>query len=78
MKIVAVITGMVGAAAVLVPLCTMLITTPAFTRLAEENANQESVQVASHLANSFPSRERIIASRNLPTDLPAEAGTAHI
>ena len=62
-----------GAVIVLLPLCVMFIIAPSFTRLAEENANQESFRVASHLAASLAAESGAIASGGLAKDFPAEA-----
>jgi PAS domain S-box-containing protein len=73
MRIISVFTTIIAATIVILPLCIIFIIDPAFTRLAEENANQESVLVATHLAASLLAEDGDIAARRLPLNFAAEA-----
>ena len=73
MRLFTPLTGTIGAVIVFLPFCVIFVISPAFTRLAEENANQESVLVASHLAASLLAEEGDIATRHLPSNFPVEA-----
>lgn len=67
------LTGIIGLTIVFLPLCIIFVTAPAFTRLAEENANQESVLVASHLAATLLAEGGDITAKRLPPRFPEEA-----
>lgn len=75
MRTVSVITGGIGTAIVLLPLYVMFISAPAFTRLAEDNANEESIRVANHLAATLVAEGGDIVRGRLPASFPAEAET---
>jgi PAS domain-containing protein len=73
MRIIPIITGIFGAALVILLLCVVLVIMPAFTRLAEENARQESIRVASHLAATTFAEDGPISGRRLSKEFSAEA-----
>jgi PAS domain S-box-containing protein len=73
MRIIPAITGIFAAAIVALPLCVIFVTVPAFTRLAEDNARQESLRVASHLAASLVADNGDISGGLLPKEFPVEA-----
>jgi PAS domain S-box-containing protein len=75
MRTTSTIIGVIGATILLLPLSVLFISAPAFTRLAEQNANGESVRVANHLAASLLAQGGDITRGKLPANFPAEAET---
>lgn len=68
------IIALISAAAVIaLPVYLLFVVRPAFTRLVEENAREESVRAASHLASMLISSETVLQRGALPGSFAAEA-----
>lgn len=73
MKSLRIIALIIVLAVLSLPLFIIFFISPAVTTLVEENAKEESLRVASHLASMLISEEAVLERGVLPANFPAEA-----